>query len=77
MSTKTDIKNLNFEDALAELESIVTKLETGQAKLEDSIEIYERGADLQKHCEKRLEDAKLKIENITGKEGTGTEPFEA
>ncbi|MEO1137138.1 MAG: exodeoxyribonuclease VII small subunit, partial [Pseudomonadota bacterium] len=59
-----DIAKLSFESALAELESIVQKLESGQAALEDSIALYERGAALKAHCEKTLKSAQEKIEKI-------------
>ncbi len=59
-----DISRLSFEQALAELESIVAELESGQAPLEQSIERYERGAKLKAHCEARLEAARLRVERI-------------
>ncbi len=59
------VKDLSFEDALGELETIVKSLETGQAKLEDSITAYERGIALKNHCEAKLKDAQAKIEKIT------------
>jgi exodeoxyribonuclease VII small subunit len=59
-----DISALSFEAALAELEQIVQKLENGQAALEDSIALYERGAALKAHCEKTLKSAQEKIEKI-------------
>ena len=62
--TLPDIKALTFEQALAELEKIVAELESGQAPLERSIEIYERGAALKSHCEARLEAARLRVEKI-------------
>ncbi len=55
---------MTFEQALAELEKIVGQLESGQAPLEQSIEMYERGAALKAHCEKRLEAARLRVEKI-------------
>lgn len=63
--TETKIDDLAFEDALTELETIVRNLETGQTKLDESITAYERGVALKKHCEKRLNEARLKIEKIT------------
>lgn len=64
------IGNLTFEQALEQLEVIVRKLESGAGELESSIEEYEKGSELLKHCEKKLNDAKLKVEKITkGKDG--------
>ena len=69
---------LSFEDALQRLEAIVSKLESGQAPLEQSIELYERGALLKAHCEKRLEAARLRVEKIVVGAGgqVGVEPAE-
>jgi len=64
MSEPADIAEMSFEQALAELEQIVARLESGQAPLEDSIRMYERGAALKAHCEKRLEAARLRVEKI-------------
>ena len=60
----TEIAAMSFEDALRELEQIVHKLEAGDVPLEDSIRIYERGAALKAHCEKKLKEAELKVEKI-------------
>lgn len=64
MADAADIDALSFEQALAELERIVGQLESGRAPLEQSIELYERGALLKAHCEKRLEAARLRVEKI-------------
>jgi len=64
MSEVPDLQDLTFEQALAELEQIVARLESGQAPLEDSIRLYERGAALKGHCETRLEAARLRVEKI-------------
>jgi exodeoxyribonuclease VII small subunit len=76
--TAPDIAKMSFEQALAELEAIVNKLESGQAALEQSIEMYERGARLKAHCEAKLEAARLRVEKIVvGPQGaTGVEPAE-
>ena len=78
MNTSTPVENLSFEDALGELETIVKTLETGQAKLEDSIGKYERGIALKNHCDKKLREAQAKIEKITvGKDGSlATSPLD-
>ncbi|SIT01846.1 exodeoxyribonuclease VII small subunit [Paracoccus saliphilus] len=75
----TEIEKLSFEDAMRELEATVGKLETGEATLEESIALYERGAELRKHCEKRLREAEERVEKITlssNGQPTGTEPVE-
>ncbi|MGZ3215354.1 exodeoxyribonuclease VII small subunit [Paracoccus sp. T5] len=75
----SDIKTLSFEEAMRELEATVGKLETGEATLEDSIALYERGAALRAHCEARLREAEERVEKITlaaNGQPTGTEPAE-
>ena len=73
------IATLSFEDALAELEAIVSRLEQGKASLDDAIGAYERGAALKAHCEAKLREAREKVEKITldaGGQPTGTQPFD-
>ena len=73
------IDSLSFEDALKELESIVARLETGDAALDESIALYTKGEALRGQCEKRLKDAQARIEKITlGPDGvpSGTAPFD-
>lgn len=71
---------MNFEDALKALEEVVRRLESGDVPLDESISLYERGAQLRKHCQARLDAAQARIEKIvtdgTGKP-SGTEPFDA
>ena len=64
MAEHKDIAKKSFEDALAELEEIVQKLESGNAPLDESISLYERGAALKAHCETRLKAAREKVEKI-------------
>ena len=59
-----EIAALSFEDALAELEGIVRRLETGNAKLDEAIAAYERGALLKRHCEAKLREAQARVEKI-------------
>ncbi len=59
-----DIGAMSFEEALEELKTIVTKLESGEAKLDDAIADYERGTALKKHCEGKLRQAQAKLEKI-------------
>jgi exodeoxyribonuclease VII small subunit len=79
MADANDIKMLSFEKALALLEEIVAKLESGKVDLEESIKIYERGEALRKHCETKLAEAEARIEKITlgaGGKPTGTAPLD-
>ena len=59
-----DIAQMSFEDALAELEGIVRRLEGGQVRLDDAIQSYERGAQLKRHCEQKLSEAQQRIDRI-------------
>ena len=55
----------DFEAAIAELETIVKKLEEGDLALEKSLELYERGVQLSRFCHARLEDAERRIEILS------------
>lgn len=69
--------DLSFEDALQRLETIVSRLESGQAGLEESITLYEQGARLKAHCESRLKAAQLRVEKIVvgpDQQAQGVEP---
>lgn len=59
-----DVTAMSFEDALAELEQIVRRLEAGQVKLDEAIECYERGALLKRHCEQKLNEAQQRVDRI-------------
>ena len=60
----SDVSNLTFEKALAELEAFVGKLERGDVPLEESIAMYSRGEVLRTHCETLLKQAEMRIEKI-------------
>ena len=59
-----DIAAMSFEEALAELEQIVRRLEGGQVKLDEAILSYERGALLKQHCERKLNEAQQRVDRI-------------
>lgn len=63
--TDKPVKDMSFEDAMKELEQVVARLESGDAPLEDSIKLYERGAALKEHCQKKLTEAEEKVAQIT------------
>ena len=70
---------LSFEDALKRLEEIVRTLERGEAPLDQSIELYQEGDRLKRHCEARLKAAQARIEQIAfGSDGkpAGAKPFD-
>ena len=60
-----DTRIKDFESALAELETIVKKLEEGDLTLEKSLGLFERGIELSRYCHTRLEDAERRIEVLT------------
>ena len=73
------ISELSFEAALSRLEEIVRLLERGEAPLDQSIELYQEGDRLKRHCEARLKAAQARIEQIAfGADGkpSGTTPFD-
>jgi exodeoxyribonuclease VII small subunit len=74
-----DIKDMSFERALKELETIVSRLERGDVELEESITIYERGEALRDHCDRLLKQAEARVEKLTfNADGSpkGTEPLD-
>jgi len=78
--TAPEIAGMSFEDALRALEEVVRKLEGGDVPLDDSISLYERGEELRKHCQARLDAAQARIEKIVQKADgtvTGTAPFDS
>ena len=60
----TAISAMSFEEAMAELDQIVQRLEQGRTPLEEAIAAYERGAALKRHCEDKLRLAQEKVEKI-------------
>jgi exodeoxyribonuclease VII small subunit len=80
MTDTAAIAALSFEDALKRLEAIVHRLESGEAALDEAIELYAEGDKLRAQCEARLQAAQARIDRITlGPDGAprGTQPFDA
>lgn len=80
MAEDAQIAALSFEEALKELERIVSRLESGEAALQEAIDLYERGDQLRRQCAARLDAAQARIEAIRlDAEGrpSGTAPFAA
>ena len=61
----SDVEQMRFEEALAELEQIVSRLEAGDLTLEESLQLFERGQTLAAHCNKQLQAASLRVEQLT------------
>ena len=77
--TTDSVSEMSFEDAMRALEEVVSDLERGDVPLEDSIKLYQRGAELKKHCETKLKAAEEKVAQITlGEDGApnGLKPVE-
>lgn len=73
------VSEMSFEEAMRELETVVGQLERGDVALEDSINLYERGAELKARCETKLKEAEEKVAAITLDQNgnpTGTTPVE-
>ncbi|MDW4549021.1 exodeoxyribonuclease VII small subunit [Defluviimonas sp. D31] len=61
----SEIGKMSFEEAMKALETVVRDLESGNVELEKSIALYEQGAKLKAHCEKKLKEAEEKVAKIT------------
>ena len=64
MNDKELLEKMTFEDAMDELEDIVNALDKGDVSLDEAIAAYDRGSVLKDHCEKKLNQAKMKVETI-------------
>ena len=65
MTKKTPIEELSYEQAYAELTEIVAALEDEQKSLDGSLALFERGQALSQHCAKLLDEAELKVQQLT------------
>jgi len=61
----TEEAKIDFESALKELENLVSKMESGELSLDDSLKAFERGIELTRTCQSTLEAAELKIQMLT------------
>ena len=79
MSDEKPVKDMTFEEAIREFESVVAALDRGDVALDQSIKLYKRGAELRAHCEARLKEAEEQVEQITldaNGNATGSKPAE-
>ena len=78
--SETPVAEMSFEQAIAELERVVTQLDSGSVELEASLALYERGAELKAHCEAKLNAPEEKVAKLTlSADGAavGTTPLDA
>ena len=69
------LDNLTFEEAYAQLETIVAKLEGSNLALDESLALFEQGQTLAAYCQKLLEGAELRVTQLTG-DGSGFQAFD-
>ncbi len=78
--TDKPVEQMSFEEAMAALEQVVERLDRGDVPLEESISLYERGAQLRRRCEAKLKEAEEKVAKLTldgNGQPVGTEPLDA
>ena len=68
---KKKIEDMSFEEAFAKLNKILEEFENGEVSLETSISLYEEGMLLKNHCDKKLQNAEMKIKKVVGVVETG------
>ena len=72
--SNNDLKKLTFEKAMKELEELVDSLDKGDVSLDEAIAAYDRGSQLKDYCEKKLQEAKMKVDTIQASENTDNIP---
>ena len=72
--TNNDLEKLTFEDAMKELEKLVDSLDKGDVSLDEAIAAYDRGSQLKDYCQKKLHEAKMKVETIQLSDNIDTDP---
>ncbi|MDH3943600.1 MAG: exodeoxyribonuclease VII small subunit [Anaerolineae bacterium] len=65
MAKETPLEKMSYEEAFAELESIVGKLEEADQPLDEAMALFERGQSLAKHCGDLLDKAELKVQELS------------
>jgi len=76
LPSKTAVEQLSYEQAIAELEQIVTILETEEQPLNEALALYERGLALARYCTSLLDQAELKVQQISGEDLVSFNPQE-
>ena len=69
-----ELEKLTFEEAMKELELLVDSLDKGDISLDEAIAAYDRGSQLKDYCQKKLNEAKMKVETIQSSDNIDTVP---
>ena len=72
--SNNELEKLTFEKAMKELEKLVDSLDKGDVSLDEAIAAYDRGSQLKDYCQKKLQDAKMKVDTIQASDNTDTIP---
>ena len=72
--SKNELEKLTFEEAMKELEKLVDSLDKGDVSLDEAIAAYDRGSQLKDYCQKKLHEAKMKVDTIQLSDKTDTIP---
>ena len=72
--SNTELEKLTFEEAMQELEKLVDSLDKGDVSLDEAITAYDRGSQLKDYCQKKLHEAKMKVETIQTTDNIDTIP---
>ena len=72
--SNNDLEKLSFEKAMKELEELVDSLDKGDVSLDEAIAAYDRGSQLKDYCQKKLHEAKMKVETIQSSDNIDTIP---
>ena len=72
--SNNDLEKLTFEKAMKELEELVDSLDKGDISLDEAIAAYDRGSQLKDYCEKKLQEAKMKVDTIQASDNTDNIP---
>ena len=72
--SNNDLEKLTFEKAMKELEELVDSLDKGDVSLDEAIAAYDRGSQLKDYCEKKLQEAKMKVDTIQASDKTDAIP---
>ena len=72
--SNNDLEKLTFEKAMKELEELVDSLDKGDVSLDEAIAAYDRGSQLKDYCQKKLQEAKMKVDTIQSSDNIDTIP---